>query len=63
MQGKNILIAEDESIIFIDLKMLLQNHGYIISAVVLTGENLLQQYQLKKPFYNTYHESNYEFHF
>jgi PleD family two-component response regulator len=41
---KKILIAEDEAIVSLDLKMLLKNNNYLISSVS-TGEALLFQFQ------------------
>ena len=49
MSKKNILIAEDEAIVSLDLKMLLKNKGFIISSNVSTSEDLINQYRLKKP--------------
>ena len=49
MSKKKILIAEDEAIVSLDLKMLLKNKGFIISSNVSTGEDLISQYRLKKP--------------
>ena len=49
MSKKSILIAEDEAIVSLDLKMLLKNKGFIISSNVSTGEDLINQYRLKKP--------------
>ncbi|MGA9294351.1 MAG: response regulator [Ignavibacteriaceae bacterium] len=49
MSNKNILIAEDEAIVSLDLKMLLKNKGFNISSNVSTGEELIDQYRLKRP--------------
>ncbi len=49
MSKISILIAEDEAIVSLDLKMLLKNKGFIISSNVSTGEDLINQYRLKKP--------------
>ncbi len=49
MSEKKILIAEDEAIVSLDLKMLLKNKGFIISSNVSSGEDLINQYRLKKP--------------
>jgi len=48
MSNKSILIAEDEAIVSLDLKMLLKNKNFIVSSVS-TGEDLINQYILKKP--------------
>jgi two-component system, response regulator PdtaR len=49
MSTKTILIAEDEKIVSLDLKMLLQNNNYIVSSSVSTGEDLILQNKLKRP--------------
>jgi DNA-binding NtrC family response regulator len=49
MSEKSILIAEDEAIVSLDLKMFLKNKGFNISSNVSTGEDLIKQYMLKKP--------------
>ena len=49
MSTKTILIAEDEKIVSLDLKMLLQHNNYIVSSSVSTGEDLIAQYKLMKP--------------
>ena len=49
MSTKTILIAEDDKIVSLDLKMLLQHNNYIVSSSVSTGEDLIAQYKLMKP--------------
>lgn len=48
MSNKTILIAEDEAIVSLDLKMLLKNNNFIVSSVS-SGENLISQFLLKRP--------------
>ncbi len=48
MSKKTIIIAEDEAIVSLDLKMLLKSQGFTVSSVS-TGEDLINQYLLKKP--------------
>ena len=49
--GKNhdILIAEDDSIIALDIRKYLENLGYQISDVVCKGEELLAKARKQKP--------------
>jgi CheY-like chemotaxis protein len=49
MSKKTILIAEDEAIVSLDLKMLLRNHDFIVASTVSTGEDLIAEYKLKNP--------------
>lgn len=49
MSEKKILIAEDEAIVSLDLKMLLKNKNFLVSSTVSTGEELINQFNLKKP--------------
>ena len=49
MPQRTILIAEDEIIVSLDLKMFLQRNSYTICANVSTGEDLIDQYKFKKP--------------
>jgi DNA-binding response OmpR family regulator len=49
MHKKTILIAEDEIIVSLDLKMLLKHHGYFVRKTVTTGEELIFEYEHKKP--------------
>ena len=49
MSKKTILIAEDEAIVSLDLKMLLRNHDFIVCSTVSTGEDLIIEYKLKNP--------------
>ncbi len=47
--SKNILVAEDERIISLDLKMFLQKNNFIVCSIVFTGEDLIDQYRSKNP--------------
>ncbi len=47
--SKNILVAEDERIISLDLKMFLQKNNFIVCSVVSTCEDLIDQYRSKNP--------------
>ena len=49
MSKKTILIAEDEAIVSLDLKMLLRHHNFIVASTVSTGEELIAEYKLKNP--------------
>ncbi len=49
MSKKTILIAEDETIVSLDLKMLLRNHNFIVASTVSTGEELIAEYKLINP--------------
>lgn len=49
MLRKKILIAEDEAIVSLDLKMLLKHNNFVVSSTVSSGEDLIAQYNLKKP--------------
>ncbi len=49
MSTKTILIAEDERIVSLGLKMLLQNNNYTVIDTVSTGEDLISSYKSKKP--------------
>jgi DNA-binding response OmpR family regulator len=49
MPKKTILIAEDEAIVSLDLKMLLKHKNFIIASIVSTGEDLIYNYKLKNP--------------
>jgi DNA-binding response OmpR family regulator len=49
MDQKTILIAEDEIVVSLDLKMLLKHHGYCVRKAVSTGEELISEYNLEKP--------------
>lgn len=49
MSKKTILIAEDEAIVSLDLKMLLKHDNFVVSSTVSSGEDLITQYNLKKP--------------
>ena len=49
MLQKTIIIAEDEVIVSLDLKVLLKHNNFIVSSTVYTGEDLINQYKLKKP--------------
>lgn len=47
--NKRILIAEDESIIRMDLKMTLQDHGYTVVAEAADGDRAIEMAFLHKP--------------
>ncbi len=49
MSKKSILIAEDEAVVSLDLKMLLRHHNYLVASTVATGEDLIAEYKLKNP--------------
>lgn len=49
MKNKRILIAEDESIIRMDLKMTLKDHGYDIVAEAADGDRAIELAYLHKP--------------
>ncbi|MGB8320712.1 MAG: response regulator [Ignavibacteriaceae bacterium] len=49
MAERKILIAEDEIIVSLDLKMLLQRNNYSVITIVSTGEDLISQFNLRKP--------------
>jgi DNA-binding response OmpR family regulator len=46
---KSILIAENEAVVSLDLKMLLRHHDYVVTSTVSTGEDLITEYKLKNP--------------
>ena len=41
MSQRSVLIAEDDAVTFLDLKILLEHNHYIISARVTSGEDLI----------------------
>lgn len=45
----NVLIAEDDAVISLDLKTLFENNNYIVSARVTYGDDLIDKYKLAKP--------------
>ena len=49
MSNKTILIAEDETIVSLDLKMFLQHNNYRVIDTVSTGEDLISSYKSKRP--------------
>jgi DNA-binding NtrC family response regulator len=49
MSKKTILIAEDETIISLDLKNILRQNNFDIFAVVSTGDDLIEKCKTKKP--------------
>ena len=49
MSNRTILIAENEAIVSLDLKMLLQRKNYTVIDTVSTGEDLISSYKLKRP--------------
>ena len=51
MNSKNtkILIVEDENIIALDIRSMLEDLGYMVSAVVSSGEESIQQASRTKP--------------
>ncbi|MFZ0453038.1 MAG: response regulator [Ignavibacteriaceae bacterium] len=49
MAERKILIAEDEIIVSLDLKMLLQRNNYSVITIVSAGEDLISQFNLRKP--------------
>ncbi len=49
MPNKTILIAEDDTIVSLDLKLFLKNNNYTIDASVSTGEDLIKRYKIQKP--------------
>ena len=49
MPNRTILIAEDDTIVSLDLKLFLKNNNYTIDASVSTGENLIKRYKIQKP--------------
>ncbi len=49
MEKRSILIAEDEIIISLDLKAMLQKNNFKVASIVSTGEALMKDYKLKEP--------------
>jgi DNA-binding response OmpR family regulator len=49
MLKRSILLAVNQAILALDLKNFLIKNNFIISAVVNTGEDLLNHYKLSKP--------------
>lgn len=49
MTTAQILIVEDEAIVARDLKMILQNMGYSVPAVAVSGEEAIKKAELFKP--------------
>lgn len=45
----NILIAEKEMIVSLDLKLFLKRNNFRISSIVTCGEDLISYYKLRKP--------------
>jgi two-component system, response regulator PdtaR len=48
-QPITVLAAEDEQIVALDLKKILIKNGLKVSAVVSSGEALIEQYKIQKP--------------
>ncbi len=49
MKGNKIMVVEDESIIAEDIRMSLINNGYVVPAVVSTGEAAVEKVKEAKP--------------
>jgi len=48
-QNPNILIVEDENIIALDIRAMLEDLGYKVSAIVSSGEESIQKASKMKP--------------
>jgi len=48
-QNPKILIVEDENIIALDIRSMLEDLGYLISAIVSSGEESIQKASKMKP--------------
>jgi CheY-like chemotaxis protein len=48
-QNPKILIVEDENIIALDIRFMLEDLGYMISAIVSSGEESIQKASKMKP--------------
>ena len=49
MENNRILVAEDEHIVALDIKMHLENYGYSVPAMYATGEEVLVNFDLIDP--------------
>ena len=49
MENNRILVVEDEHIVALDIKMHLQNYGYVVPAMYATGEEALANFELIEP--------------
>jgi CheY-like chemotaxis protein len=48
-QNRKILIVEDENIIALDIRSMLEDLGYMVSAIVSSGEESIQKASKMKP--------------
>ncbi len=49
MESPKILIVEDENIIALDIRSMLEDLGYMVSAIVSSGEESIQKASIMKP--------------
>ena len=45
----NVLIAEEEVVVSLDLKLFLKRNNFRISSIVSSGEDLISDYKMKRP--------------
>lgn len=45
----NVLIAEKEMVVSLDLKLFLKRNNFRISSIVSCGEDLISDYKMQKP--------------